>query len=41
MAMTIREEFIDELVKDCKTAADVLGSKGIVKELTNGFLNEC
>lgn len=38
MAIKIRDEFIDELVKDCKTADDVVGSQGVVKELTKRLL---
>jgi len=38
MTNKIKEEFIDELVKDCKTADDVLGDNGIVKQLTKRLL---
>jgi len=34
MAIAIKEEFIDELIKGCKTADDAVGSNGVVKELT-------
>jgi putative transposase len=40
MAIKIRDEFIEELVKDCKTADDVVGSKGVVKELTKRLLEK-
>jgi putative transposase len=40
MAIKIRDEFIDELVKDCKTADDVVGSQGVVKELTKRLLEK-
>jgi hypothetical protein len=29
MAVKIRDEFIDELVKGCKTADDIVGSQGV------------
>ena len=38
MTTRIKEEFIDELVKDCKTAEDVLGDNGVVKQLTKRLL---
>jgi putative transposase len=38
MAVKINDEFIDELVKGCKTADDVVGSQGVVKELTKRLL---
>ena len=40
MAVKIRDEFIDELVKGCKTADDVVGSQGVVKELTKRLLEK-
>ena len=40
MAVKIRDEFIDELVKGCKTAEDVVGSQGVVKELTKRLLEK-
>lgn len=38
MAMKIREEFIDELIKGCATADDVIGDNGVVRELTKRLL---
>jgi len=38
MAITNKEEFIDELKKDCKSADDIVGSGGMVKELTKRLL---
>ncbi|HBC85801.1 MAG TPA: IS256 family transposase [Lentisphaeria bacterium] len=38
MAVKINDAFIDELVKGCKTADDVVGSQGVVKELTKRLL---
>jgi len=38
MTTKINDLFIDELVKNCKTADDVVGSGGIVKELTKRLL---
>ena len=38
MAIKITDDLIDELVKDCKTADDVVGSQGVVKELTKRLL---
>ena len=39
MAITMKEEFIDELIKDCKSADDIVGgSGGMVKELTKRLL---
>lgn len=38
MTTKINDSFIDELVKNCKTADDVVGSNGIVKELTKRLL---
>jgi putative transposase len=40
MAVKIRDEFIDELVKGCKTADDIVGSQGVVKELTKRLLEK-
>ena len=40
MAVKIKDEFIDELVKGCKTADDVVGSNGVVKELTKRLLEK-
>jgi len=40
MAVKIRDEFIDELVKGCKTAEDVVGIQGVVKELTKRLLEK-
>ena len=39
MAITNKEEFIDELIKDCKSADDIVGGRGgMVKELTKRLL---
>lgn len=36
--MAIRDELLDELIKDCKTAEDLLGKHGLLKELSKGLL---
>lgn len=38
MAITIKEEFVDELIKNCKSADDIVGNGGVVKELTKRLL---
>jgi len=38
MTSKINDSFIDELVKSCKTAEDVLGDSGVVKEITKRLL---
>lgn len=38
MTSKIKEEYIDELIKDCQNADDILGSNGIVKQLTKRLL---
>ena len=36
--MAIRDELLDELIKDCKTPEDLLGKHGLLKELSKGLL---
>lgn len=38
MTTKIKDSLIDELVKDCKTADDVLGDSGVIRELTKRLL---
>jgi putative transposase len=40
MAVKISDEFIAELAKGCKTANDVVGSQGVMKELTKRLLEK-
>ena len=36
--MANREELLDELLKDCKNADDLLGKDGLVKDLTKALI---
>ena len=36
--MASREELLDELLKDCKNADDLLGKDGLVKDLTKALI---
>ncbi|MGA3052533.1 MAG: IS256 family transposase, partial [Chitinispirillaceae bacterium] len=36
--MTIRNELVDELIKDYKKPEDILGENGILKQLTKAIL---
>ena len=36
--MDNREELLDELLKDCKNADDLLGKDGLVKDLTKALI---
>lgn len=38
MTSKLTDSLIDELVKNCKTAEDVLGDNGVVKEITKRLL---
>ena len=38
--MAIKDEMLDELLKDCKTQNDIMGPKGIVKQLTKRLLEK-
>lgn len=39
--MEIREELLDELVKNYQSPEDILGENGILKQLTKGILERC
>jgi Transposase, Mutator family len=39
--MTIRRELIDELLKDYETPQDILGERGLLKELTKAVIERC
>jgi putative transposase len=39
--MTIRRELIDELLQDYETPQDILGERGILKELTKAVIERC
>ena len=36
--MNIRKELLDELLKECKTAPDLFGEGGIIKQLTTALV---
>jgi putative transposase len=39
--MEIREELLDELVKNYQSPEDILGENGLLKQLTKGILERC
>jgi putative transposase len=40
MTTKINDSLIGELIKNCKTADDVLGDSGVIKELTKRLLEQ-
>ena len=36
--MAIRKELLDELLKDCKSSADLTGSEGLLSKLTGALV---
>lgn len=39
--MTIRNELLDELLKDYRKPEDILGESGLLKQLTKAILDRC
>ncbi len=38
--MAIKDEWLDEILKGCKTPEDIIGPKGIIKQLTKRLLEK-